>query len=177
MRNGFVSHTAGGAIGGAVGTVFLMQSLKRANESLLGEPAVSRADPAELILSKLERAGRHVLSAPVHEGVVSAMHLAYGVGWGSLLGLLTARRHSVRSVPAVLFFGACLGSAVWAVGYAGLLPATHLTPPVHRQGARPVITSLLGHIAYGIVSAAPLLLIDRRHKVPAWKRILGKVIG
>jgi uncharacterized membrane protein YagU involved in acid resistance len=176
MRNGFVSHTAGGALGGAVGTLFLMQSLKRASESL-PEASTTPPDAADFILSRLEQAGGHVLSRPVHQGIVNALHWAYGIGWGSALGLLTARRHSVRSVPAVLLFGTCLGSAVWAVGYAGLLPATRLTPPVYRQGVRPVVTSLLGHIAYGVVSAAPLLLIDRRHKVPVWRKILGKVLG
>jgi hypothetical protein len=178
MRNGFVSHTAGGAIGGAVGTLFLMQTLKQASEMLPEEvkPAIVQSDAGEFIVSKLEQLSGLPLSRTMHVGLTGALHWAYGIGWGSLLGLATAKRHSVRSVPAAFIFGGSLGALVWAVGYSGWLPAAKLKPVVRGPGSGYVLASLLGHIAYGVVSAVPLLLIDRRHKVPVWRRVMSKLV-
>lgn len=131
MRNGFVSHTAGGALGGMVGTMFMMRASRQASHKL-----PERLKPTSL-------------------------HWVYGIGWGGLLGLgLSVAHRKVRSLPIAVLVGSGLGAAVWAVGYAGWLPATRLTPPVYRQGGRHVLTSLLMHVGYGIVATLPLLVLD-----------------
>jgi uncharacterized membrane protein YagU involved in acid resistance len=67
-----------------------------------------------------------------------------------------ARRLRLHSPGRVLAAGAALGVVVWGIGALGWLPATGLTPPIHRQKAAATVSNLLGHIAYGTVAAVPL---------------------
>jgi hypothetical protein len=174
MRDGFVSHAAGGVLGGAMGTLFMMNGMKRVGRRLPErlKPTPVRRDPAELMVARMEALHGHPLPRRLHDGLASSLHWAYGIGWGGLLGLATARR-PMRSPRDALLAGAALGTLVWAVGYAGWLPATHLTPPLHRQGSRHAATSLIAHVAYGVVSALPILALDRiLRRERGWKRRL-----
>ena len=180
MRNGFVSHTAGGAIGGMMGTLFMMKASKRANQ--LPErlkPTQTRRDPGDFLVTRMEEARGRPLPRTAHERLAGALHWIYGIGWGGLLGLSLATAHrKVKNVPAALLVGAGLGTAVWAVGYAGWLPATKLTPPLRGQGGRHAATSLLMHIGYGIVVAAPLLALDAYiQREPRSRSFMGRLFG
>jgi hypothetical protein len=174
MHNGFGSHAAGGVLGGAMGTLVMRQGLRqvarRLPERLMPTPI--RRDPAELVVDRLETMRRRPLTRKAHDALVGALHYAPGIGYGALFGLATAR-HKLRSVRGALLAGAALGTVVWAVSYGGVLPATRLTPPVHRQGVRHAGAALLAHVAYGLVSALPILVLDRViPREPAWKRAL-----
>lgn len=162
MRNGFVSHAAGGVFGGAMGTLFMMNGMKRVGQRLPErlKPTLVRRDPAELMVARLEALRGRPLPRRVHDVLAGSLHWVYGMGWGGLLGLATTR-HRLRSPRDTLLAGAALGTLVWAVGYAGWLPATRLTPPLHRQGGRHAAAALIAHVAYGIVSALPILVVDR----------------
>jgi len=168
MRDGFGVHTAEGALGGAIGTLFLdrmMRATHRLPEKL--KPTATREHPGEFVVSRAERLLGRPLDAPGRERLVQGLHWAYGIAWGGLFGLLTARMR-IRRLGEALLSGAALGSAVWAVGYAGWLPLARLTPPVQRQGARHAGMSLVTHIAYGVASAVPLYLMDRIFRKRPW---------
>lgn len=181
MRNGFVSHTAGGALGGIVGTMFMMRASRQASHKLPErlKPTATRRDPGDFLVRQIEELRGRPLPREAHERIAGALHWAYGIGWGGLLGLgLSVAHRKVRSLPAAVLVGSGLGAAVWAVGYAGWLPALRLTPPVTRQGGRHVLTSLLMHVGYGIVATVPLLVLDAVvQPEPRWRRLARRLLG
>lgn len=162
MRDGFVSHAASGVLGGAMGTLFMVQGMKQVDRHLPERlrPTPVRHDPADLVVRRVEALRGRPLRRRTHERLAGSLHWAYGMGWGGLLGLTLARRR-IRSARGTLLAGAALGTLVWAVGYAACLPALRLTPPLHRQGGRHAAASLISHVAFGIVSAVPVLVLDR----------------
>jgi hypothetical protein len=161
MRNGFISHTASGALGGAMGTLVLsgMNRISKQLPEALRPPAIRR-DPGDFIVAQLEELLGRPLPREAHEILARSFHWVHGIGWASLLGLVMARRRVTR-VSEALLAGAGLGTVVWAVSYAGLLPAAKLTPPLHRQGGKHVASALIGYVLYGVVSVLPILALDR----------------
>jgi hypothetical protein len=171
MRDNMVFHTVSGALGGALGTALMRKGVK-ASQRLPErfKPTAVRRDPGEFMVAKVEELCGKPLPRRLREALASGLPWGYGVTAGALLGLCT-RRSGLRTASSALLAGAALGTALWAVGYAGWLPATKLTPPLQRQGGRHVAVSLLTHILFGVVSAIPLLLLDRKARVePWWKR-------
>jgi len=175
MRDGVMIHAATGILGGAAGTALLQRAMKASERLPVRlQPTRARQDPGEFMIAKVEQLRGAPLSRGVRDFAVQGLHWGYGMTAGLLLGLATSRRH-VRTAPSALLAGAILGTGVWAVGYAGWLPATKLTPPLTRQGGRHIAASLLEHVAFGLVAAVPLLLMDRRMKEPLWRRALRQI--
>lgn len=139
------------------------------------QPTQPRKDPGEFMVMKLEQFRGKPLGRTLRDVVVQGLPWGYGMMSGLALGILTSRQH-VPTVGSALLTGAAAGAGVWAVGYVGWLPATKLTPPVTRQGGRHIAVSLLGHVAFGLVAVAPILLVDRRTHRPLWKRALRQFI-
>jgi hypothetical protein len=178
MRDGLVLHAVEGAVGGALGTMFMQQALRL---SLRMPPAVQppdvSEDPGEYVALRIERLRGKPLPPNVHRAMVQGLHWAYGIGWASLLGMSASRRIPIRTAKDALVAGTAMGTLVWAVGYVGWLPATHLAKPVHKQGAGHVVSSLLTHVAYGVLAALPILLIDRARERRARRRLRLPFIG
>lgn len=175
MRDDVMAHATAGVLGGAVGTALLKQGLKTSEKLPIRlQPTHVRKDPGEFMVMKLEQLRGKPFRRSTRDTIAQGLHWGYGMTSGLLLGLATSRRH-VPTLPSALFVGAAMGAGVWAVGYAGWLPAAKLTPPLTRQGGRHIATSVLGHIAFGLVAVAPILLLDRRAHQPLWKRALRKV--
>jgi hypothetical protein len=177
MRDGFVAHTAEGALGGVLGTLLIKQTLalgRRMPESL--KPEVPIRDPADVVLSRLEGVRGRAFSTEAHGRFVTALHWAYGIGWGGLLGLAVGGLHA-RSTQQILGFGAGMGALVWAVDNVALLPRAGLARPVYRQSAGQIITSLLTHVACGVAASVPILIIDRvrERREPWWRRLARRV--
>jgi hypothetical protein len=108
----------------------------------------------------VERLTGQELPEDVHRSAAEGLHWAYGTTWPTALALI-APRLRLRHLGDALCAGAALGTAVWAIGYVGWLPAAGLTPGIRRQGLSHSATALLGHIPYGIVSVLPLLGAQR----------------
>ncbi len=176
MRDNMMAHATAGVLGGAVGTVLLKQGLKASSKLPIRlQPTQVRKDPGEFMVMKLEQLRGKPLRRPVRDLLVQGLHWGYGMTSGLVLGLATSRRH-VPTLPSALFAGAALGAGVWAIGYAGWLPAAKLAPPLTRQGGRHIAMSVLGHVAFGLVAVAPILLLDRKAHQPLWKRALRTIL-
>jgi hypothetical protein len=150
-----------GAAGGAAGTFLLTQALKlepRLPEALRSDPP--SGDPAEFIVERAERLAGRRLPERAHRALARSAAWTYGTGWAVLLGLLGPRLR-MRKPGRALAIGAGLGAAVWAVGYAGWMPAAGLVPPIQRQRRGGIVSGLLGHVLYGMVSALPIYVGER----------------
>jgi hypothetical protein len=178
MRDGFVAHTAEGALGGVLGTLLIKQTLalgRRMPGSL--KPEMPSRDPADVVLSRLEGVRGRAFSTRAHGRFVEALHWAYGIGWGGLLGLAVGGLH-VRRPQQILLAGAGMGGLVWAVDNVALLPRAGLARPVYRQGAGQVLTSLITHVACGVAASVPILIIDRvrEQRQPWWRRLATRAL-
>lgn len=72
-------------------------------------------------------------------------HFAYGAAFGSIYALWRQRR------GASIASGVLFGLGVWAVSYAGYLPASGLTPPANRHDAFSMSRLAVAHVVYGAV--------------------------
>jgi hypothetical protein len=86
---------------------------------------------------------------------VNAVHWAYGVGWGTLYGLLAGRRRGESIAGA-----ATLGVGLWSLSYAALVPAGIYEPP-WRYPVKDLATDLSYHLVYGAAVAGALAVLDR----------------
>lgn len=171
-----MQSTAAGAFGGLLSTALLRRSLrasKKLPEAIA--PTKPAEDPGEHMVSKAEQIGGAELPRPVHETAAHGLHYAYGTTFPTLLGAV-APRFTRWTQP--LAAGAVLGGLVWAIGYAGWLPATGLTPPLRRQGKH-VLMDVVGHVLYGIASAGPIAILvaaRRRRRGARWLRALRRAL-
>jgi hypothetical protein len=83
--------------------------------------------------------GRRVLTG--------AAHLAYGIGTGSVLGLLRRERGGPEEEAAV---GAALGLLVWGVGWASWLPLAGVHRAPWTQQTPKVLLPVLDHAVFGV---------------------------
>lgn len=168
MHDNVMTHATAGIVGGVLGTAILMKGMKASSALPLRlQPTHVRQDPGEFMVTKLEQYRGKPLSRTARDALVQGLHWGYGMTGGLVLGLATSRKH-VPTLSSALVAGAAIGAGVWAVGYAGWLPATKLTPPVTRQGGVHIATSLLGHIVFGMGAVAPIFLLDRRKRRFPW---------
>lgn len=170
MRDNWMARATVGVLGGALGTAMLMQGMKATQKLPIRlQPTQPRKDPGEFMVMRFEQIRGKPLRRTLRDVVVHGLHWGYGMTSGLVLGLATSRRH-VPTLRSALLAGTAAGAGVWAVGYIGWLPAVKLTPPITRQGGRHIAASILGHVAFGLVAVAPLLLLDRRTHRSFWRR-------
>jgi hypothetical protein len=178
MRDGLVLHGVEGALGGVLGTLVVKRTIAIGASKLPEKlkPPEIRRDPAELVVSKIEAWRGRPLTPEAHARIARSLPWAYGIGWGSVLGLgVSALR--MKTTRRIVLAGATLGALVWGVGYVGWLPRAKVTEPVTRQGAGHVATGLLTHVLYGLAAAVPIAAIDaaRRRREPWWERLYDDV--
>jgi hypothetical protein len=135
-----------GALGGAAGTLVMsavMEGARRAG--LLGR------HPPELITA----AALDAADAPREGGTQAALaalaHLGFGVLAGALFGPLDRR---LRAPGGPVARGVAYGSLIWAVSYAGWVPALGILPPPGRDRPGRPATMLVAHWVYGAVLGA-----------------------
>jgi hypothetical protein len=173
--NRHLIQVAEGALGAAAGTLFLHQSMRlmgRLPEHLQPQ---TKGDPSEYVVSKAERVAHRTLSPNQRQRAKQSAPWVYGIGWGVLLGAL-APFLDLRSPGRAVAAGATLGAGVWAIGYAGWMPAAGLMEPLHRQGPRRSIAPLLSHMLYGVTAALPIFLIERwrEPRRARWRQLLAR---
>jgi len=138
-----------GAAAGAVATAAMSALMLAA-----GRAGLMGRQPPEAIV---RRAGQLTATEPrgrLAEALAAAAHLAFGVGTGAAYALLPpAGRPVARGVAA--------GTAVYAVSYAGWVPALGALPPADRDRTSRQAAMAAAHVVYGAVLGA----LDNR-----WRR-------
>jgi len=83
------------------------------------------------------------------------MHWAYGLGWGTVYGVLAGS----WARPAVAL-GLPFGTAVWATDYV-VLPIARVYKPIWHYDPKTLWKDLSAHLAYGTGTAATFALLSR----------------
>lgn len=167
---------AAGAMSGAIFALVRARALRASRRLPLRlQPTLPRRDPDAFLVSTIERTLHRPLPWKLRDALAPGLRVGYGAATGALLALLT-RRRGVGTVGRALLAGTALGAAVWAVGYAGWMPRARLVPPLRGQGLNHVIVSVLELAASGVLTALPVLILDRAsRRQPWWKRALGSL--
>lgn len=151
------SDIAAGALAGALGTAVMTVLMK---PGLAGH-LPPRWRPAEFvprrIVQRLERAAEqdgaaapeHGLSERQEDLAAALAHLGYGATAGALYGLGRGRWSPVPAPVAGAFWGA----GVWALGYAGWLPALGVRTGTVKQPPRKWLVPIANHLLYGVTTA------------------------
>ena len=82
---------------------------------------------------------------PAVTPLAGALHVGFGTSMGVLYGVTVGR--SRRPLPEL--WGAAFGLAVWAVSYAGWVPALGLMPPPQRDRPGRQPANVVAHLVYG----------------------------
>lgn len=142
-----------GAAAGMVGTTAIFAALT-ANKKLLPETEPPmKQDPGEFMVETAEDATltkkeRQEIPKIAKTIAANATHFGYGASGGVLYALLRPKTENL------LLEGAALGTAIWAIGYLGWLPAVGLMPPVAEQNPMQIFSPVWQHALYGIVTVA-----------------------
>jgi len=134
-----------GAAAGFGATMVLQQVMALTAKAVPNSKPPIKQDPGEFMVAKVEE---HVkLPAKLETAAAKSLHLGYGMTSGALYGAIRNRKSSV------FLDGAILGTAVWAAGYLGWLPATDLMPPITQHSPRQIAVPIFNHIVFGIAVA------------------------
>ena len=141
-----------GACAGVVGT-FALQAIRSLHQQYVPQLMTPmREDPGKFMVEQAERAlpesAREKIPEEVEGAASMSLHLSYGALFGALFGAV--RGHTDHPVLE----GIVLGAGVWAIGYAGWLPAAGLTEPIWKQEPSQAIPEVARHAVYGIATAA-----------------------
>src|SRR5690242_9890534 len=153
MKNpDLLKRIALGAAGGFAGT-FALQTLLSASQRWLPSAAPPlRQHPGEFMVAKAEAVLPEQVRDRIPEGAETVAAQALGVGYGLTFGALYAALRPRGGSP--LLDGLMLGTAAWAAGYLGWLPALGLMRPVWKQKAPQALAPVAEHAVYGAVTVA-----------------------
>jgi hypothetical protein len=157
LRRVALAGAARGIAGGLVATVAMSAVMLGAQKAgLLG-----RMPPRKITDSLLGALGlRGKTSEPARRALATVNHLAFGGACGALFGLAhevwrvrAPTTSGVRGHGTPLLAGLAFGTAIWAVSYAGWVPAFAImpTPKTDRPG-RPT-SMVVAHWVFGGVLA------------------------
>lgn len=155
MREGMGKRVAMGALAGAAGTALLQGMMTGAERFAPDTLPPMKKDPGEFMVEKakqtLPRRARRQIPEAVESGVASSLGFGYGATFGAVYAAMRARARPA-SATQILAEGAALGTATWASGYLGWLPATGLMRPVWKQEPKQVVSGILTHVLFGIAT-------------------------
>jgi hypothetical protein len=134
-----------GAVAGAIATAPMSAVMLAAERTgLLG-----RQPPEAIVQRALDAANAKPRSAAVRAAAVTT-HFAFGAAGGAAYAFLD---NEDDSLPLAVAKGVGFGLAMYAVSYAGWIPAMHILPkPARdRKGRQPSIA--VAHVVYGAALA------------------------
>lgn len=150
-----VRSTLLGAVGGVVATATMTAVMAVAERAGF----VGRPPPAILTTRILHWLGARP-PRPIERALTVVAHVGFGAGAGALFGALAGALDRDDTPPLVssplakTLAGPLYGLAVWALSYAGWVPATGLMPaPRDDRPMRPV-SMIAAHLVYGGTLAA-----------------------
>lgn len=151
MGHSTLRRAGWGALAGLAATVAMTGVMKLSQKShLLGE-----TPPRKLVRRTLGRIGLGPRRSGTLTAATTAAHLGFGATMGALFSLMP--REARRSPLG----GTLFGLGVWAVSYAGVIPALGLMAPPSRDRVGRPTTMALAHVVYGASLRALLNRLDR----------------
>jgi hypothetical protein len=102
--------------------------------------------PERIAVLSLARLGAPPSNRTTRNLSAVAAHLGFGMGAGSLFGVLH-RRLPLPTLPAALGYGL----TVWAVSYLGWVPALGFLPSAEDDDRRRVAVMVTAHLVYALV--------------------------
>lgn len=133
-----------GAIGGAVGTVALT-----ALRQVLKHAGLVHTTAPEQVVARLEELRMvNDWPPPARRALAVTAHLAYGVGTGTVFGILRRDRGGRREEAAV---GSALGILAWGAGWSTWLPLAGVHEPPWKQRTWKVLLPVVDHAFFGVV--------------------------
>lgn len=103
-----------------------------------------------------------------------AVHMVFAVVIGAGFGVFAVRQR-IR-VGETMFWGLIYGAFWWFLGPQTLLPIFRGQSVAWTlAGARALLPSLIGHLVYGLVTAAVFVLLRRDHQATATEPLVGPV--
>lgn len=158
---GIPQATARGVAAGVVATAVMSASMRAAQAmGLLG-----RMPPRKITDHLLDVLGvKHATPRIARRALATINHVGFGASCGALFGLghaLLGRRARTRPL-ATTAAGVAFGTLVWAVSYAGWVPALGVMPrPSRDRFGRPA-TMVVAHWVYGGVLGALVARLGMR---------------
>jgi hypothetical protein len=108
---------------------------------------IGKLPPRTITERALAALGAGGAPRPARSFASAANHLAFGMACGAVYASLgRARRFAPEPIPGILF-----GALVWAVSYAGWIPAARILPPPQDDDPQRVATMIGAHVVYGAV--------------------------
>lgn len=89
----------------------------------------------------------------------NAVHWLTGLAWGAQFGIIAGGAKRPR-----VWWGAVLGSVVWAISYL-ILPVTGLYKPIRQYDKKILARDLAAHLNYGLITGGVFAALTPRHRV------------
>jgi len=160
MNQNLGKNLALGAAAGAAGTAFIQGMMAGSKRRALQTLPPMKEEPGAFMMKKAERLlprkTRRQIPDNARSIAGSLLAFCYGMTFGSIYAALRPRD------AKVIRDGAALGTAAWAAGYLGWLPATKLTPPVLKQKPKQIIPNILTDIIFGVATVALFKQVKKR---------------
>lgn len=149
-----MTRVSAGAIGGAIGSAVMAVPILAAHTTgVIGTPP-----PLQITRRILDR-----VDVPVDrdtEGPATALsHVAFGVGAGLLYGAVMP---STPDLARALTFGIAYATGIYAVSYAGWVPALRLMPSAQDDVPARQIVMLVAHWLFGASLAVATMAASHR---------------
>ncbi len=156
-----VRGLAAGAVGTGLMTVWqeLAAKLQSSGESsppAPEDPWEQASAPAKVAKRVGEGVFQRHVSADLIPLLTNAMHWGYGLGWGSVFGILAGSAQR----PGGLRRGVVFGSGVWLMSYVQLVPMGLYDPPWETP-PKDLAMDLSYHLVYGAGVAGAFRVLDR----------------
>ncbi|MBX6311314.1 MAG: hypothetical protein IRY99_00080 [Isosphaeraceae bacterium] len=155
-----LSRAVLGAAGGFAGTLVIQALLGASRRFAPGTLPPLREEPGRFMVKKAEQALPELVRGRIPEAAERAAAGGLALGYGLAFGVLYALVRPQGGNPLVE--GLALGTACWAVGYLGWLPALGLLPPVWEQRAPQALAPVAEHLVYGMTTVAAYDWLRRR---------------
>ena len=150
------TRIAAGLAGGLIGSVLMAGPFLVAHRS----GTMRTPPPARITRSLLARFGLRADREAV-DALTAVAHLGFGATAGAIYGAVAPR---VDSAARAVVLGMAYGTGIYAVSYAGWVPALRLMPPPDRDQPQRQAVTLVNHWLFGATLALAVHATDDRDK-------------
>ena len=153
-----MSGSLAGSAAGLAASIPMLCAMEALRRGLPGQPESHYLPPRKVATGLARKAGiEYRMTERTRKAVTLVGHVSYGAAMGAAYGVIAGRTHrraGRNHLPRSVAQGVAWGLAVWALSYAGWLPAAGILPPPHRRSARRNTVIIGSHVVWGAVLGA-----------------------